>query len=213
MNMERFTTKAQQALADAQRLAHGYNHQELDGEHVLLALVEQGESLVPLVLQKLGVALPALKANKVRAIAVTSAQRSAILPDVPSIAEAGLKGYEVTGWYGVVMPAGVPAPVVAKLNGEINQVLKTPAVREHLVGQGVELTGGTPAAFGEAPVGFPAFAGVPLFQIWTTLHVPSVTMPVFKGPHGLPVGAQVIGKANGDRALFAAARRIYHALA
>ena len=63
MNMERFTTKAQQALADAQRLAHGYNHQELDGEHVLLALVEQGESLVPLVLQKLGVALPALKAD------------------------------------------------------------------------------------------------------------------------------------------------------
>jgi len=63
MNMDRFTTKAQQALQDAQRLAHGYEHQELDGEHVLLALVEQGESLVPLVLQKLGVALPALKAD------------------------------------------------------------------------------------------------------------------------------------------------------
>jgi ATP-dependent Clp protease ATP-binding subunit ClpB len=63
MNMDRFTTKAQQALQDAQRLAHGYEDQELDGEHVLLALVEQGESLVPLVLQKLGVALPALKAD------------------------------------------------------------------------------------------------------------------------------------------------------
>ncbi|MFM8468539.1 MAG: ATP-dependent chaperone ClpB [Limisphaerales bacterium] len=63
MNMDRFTTTAQQALQDAQRLAHGYDHQELDGEHVLLALLEQGESLVPLVLQKLGVALPALKAD------------------------------------------------------------------------------------------------------------------------------------------------------
>ncbi len=63
MNLDRFTTKAQQALQDAQRLAHDYSHQELDGEHLLLALIEQPESLVPLVLQKLGVALPALKAD------------------------------------------------------------------------------------------------------------------------------------------------------
>ncbi len=63
MNLDRFTTKAQQALQEAQRLAHGYSHQELDGEHLLLALIEQPESLVPLGLQKLGVALPALKAD------------------------------------------------------------------------------------------------------------------------------------------------------
>ncbi|PAW76549.1 MAG: ATP-dependent chaperone ClpB [Pedosphaera sp. Tous-C6FEB] len=63
MNLDRFTTKAQQALQEAQRLAHGYSHQELDGEHLLLALIEQSESLVPLGLQKLGVALPALKAD------------------------------------------------------------------------------------------------------------------------------------------------------
>ena len=61
--MDRFTTKAQQALQDAQRLAHGYSHQEIDGEHLLLALIEQPESLVPLVLQKLGVVLPALKGD------------------------------------------------------------------------------------------------------------------------------------------------------
>ena len=53
----------------------------------------------------------------------------------------------------------------------------------------------TPAAFGEAPVGFPAFAGVPLFQIWTTLHVPAVSIPVFKGPNDMPIGAQLIGQA------------------
>ncbi len=70
----------------------------------------------------------------------------------------------------------------------------------------------TASATGEAPVGLNATGNANNCLIWTTLHVPSVTMPVFKGPHGLPVGAQIIGKANGDRALFAAARRIYSAL-
>ena len=64
----------------------------------------------------------------------------------------------------------------------------------------------TPAAFGEAPVGFPAFAGVPLFQIWTTLHVPAVSLPVFKGPNGMPIGAQLIAKRHDDRKLFACAQ-------
>jgi amidase len=64
----------------------------------------------------------------------------------------------------------------------------------------------TPAAFGEAPVGMPAFAGVPLFQIWTTLHVPAVSIPVFKGPAGMPIGAQLIGKRHDDRKLFACAQ-------
>jgi Asp-tRNA(Asn)/Glu-tRNA(Gln) amidotransferase A subunit family amidase len=63
----------------------------------------------------------------------------------------------------------------------------------------------TPAAFGEAPVGFPAFAGVPLFQIWTILHVPAVSIPVFKGPNGLPIGAQLIARRHEDRRLFACA--------
>ncbi len=71
----------------------------------------------------------------------------------------------------------------------------------------------TASATGEAPVGLNATGKANNCLIWTTLHVPSVTMPVFKGPHGLPVGAQIIGKANGDRALFAAAHRIYRALA
>jgi amidase len=64
----------------------------------------------------------------------------------------------------------------------------------------------TPAAFGEAPVGFPAFAGVPLFQIWTTLHVPVLSIPVFKGPAGLPIGAQLIARRHDDRKLFACAQ-------
>jgi Asp-tRNA(Asn)/Glu-tRNA(Gln) amidotransferase A subunit family amidase len=71
----------------------------------------------------------------------------------------------------------------------------------------------TASATGEAPVGLNTTGNANNCLIWTTLHVPAVTMPVFKGPHGLPVGAQIIGKADNDRALFAAARRIYQALA
>ncbi len=71
----------------------------------------------------------------------------------------------------------------------------------------------TASATGEAPVGLNATGNANNCLIWTTLHVPSVTMPVFKGPHGLPVGAQIIGKADNDRALFAAAHRIYAVLA
>ena len=62
------------------------------------------------------------------------------------------------------------------------------------------------AAFGEAPVGMAAFAGVPLFQIWTALHLPAVSLPVFKGPNGLPIGAQFLAKRHDDRKLFSHAR-------
>jgi Asp-tRNA(Asn)/Glu-tRNA(Gln) amidotransferase A subunit family amidase len=70
----------------------------------------------------------------------------------------------------------------------------------------------TPAAFGEAPVGMPAFAGVPLYQIWTTLHVPCISIPVFKGPAGMPIGAQLIGKRHDDRKLFACAQWAFEKL-
>jgi amidase len=70
----------------------------------------------------------------------------------------------------------------------------------------------TAAAFGEAPVGMPAFAGVPPFQLWTTLHVPAISLPVFKGPNGLPIGAQLIGKRHDDRRLFACAQWVWKKL-
>ena len=61
----------------------------------------------------------------------------------------------------------------------------------------------TPAAFGEAPVGMAAFTGVPLFQIWTALHLPAISLPVFNGPNGMPIGAQLLAKRHNDRGLFA----------
>ena len=66
-----------------------------------------------------------------------------------------------------------------------------------------------PGAFGEAPVGIPAFEGVPMFQLWTILHVPAITLPVFKGPAGLPIGAQLLGRRHDDRNLFACAQWVY----
>ncbi len=70
----------------------------------------------------------------------------------------------------------------------------------------------TAAAFGEATVGWNAFVGAPLYQIWTTLHVPSVSLPVFSGPAGLPIGAQLVARRHDDRKLFACARWVFRRL-
>lgn len=91
--------------------------------------------------------VPYVKAGRLRALGVTSATRSSALPDVPTIAEAGLPGYEATAWFGVLAPAGTPEPVVTKLNTEISAVLRDPAVTKWMVGQGFEAAGGTPADF------------------------------------------------------------------
>ena len=88
-----------------------------------------------------------LRAGRVRALAVTSAQRVSSLPDVPTIAETGVPGYDVATWYGVLAPAGTPKPIVDRLNREIVAILKTPEVRQKLQDDGAEVVAGTPAAF------------------------------------------------------------------
>ena len=96
---------------------------------------------VPSVLQQ-------IRAGKVRPLAVTGSQRLASLPDVPTFAEAGIKGYESTGWFGLVAPAGTPAPIVARLQAEIRAVLIDPEVIAGARSAGVELTPTTSADFG-----------------------------------------------------------------
>jgi tripartite-type tricarboxylate transporter receptor subunit TctC len=81
-----------------------------------------------------------VRAGKLRAIAVTTPKRIASLPDLPAVAEA-LPGFEVVGWYGVMGPAGLPAPVVTKLHDEFVKVLKRPDVRERIVADGSEPVG------------------------------------------------------------------------
>jgi tripartite-type tricarboxylate transporter receptor subunit TctC len=92
--------------------------------------------------------VPHVKAGKLRALAVTSKQRSPLLPDVPTMAEAGLPDYSATSWYGVVLPAKTPPAIIATLNKHINEALKMPDVRAKLAAVGVETVGTTPDYFG-----------------------------------------------------------------
>ena len=94
-------------------------------------------------------ALPHIKAGKLRPLAVTTKTRSSVPPDVPTVAEQGMAGFEVTGWFGVLAPAGTPAAVIARLNKEINAVLSDPETRNKLEGIGVEAAPGSPADFGK----------------------------------------------------------------
>ena len=90
---------------------------------------------------------PHVKSGAVRALAVTTAKRSAAAPDVPTMAEAGLKGYETSTWGGVLAPAGTPKDVVDKLNAEMNKALAAPDVRQRMLDAGIEPAGGTPQQF------------------------------------------------------------------
>ena len=92
-------------------------------------------------------ALSQIRAGRLRAIAVSSATRARELPEVPTIAEAGYKGFEASTWYGLLAPARTPAPVIARLNAEVNRALKTPEVRERLAAEGGEALGGSPEQF------------------------------------------------------------------
>ena len=90
---------------------------------------------------------PHVKGGALRALAVTTAKRSAAMPDVPTMAEAGMKGYETSTWGGILAPAGTPQDVVAKLNGEVNKALAAPDVRQRMLDAGIEPAGGTPQQF------------------------------------------------------------------
>jgi tripartite-type tricarboxylate transporter receptor subunit TctC len=93
--------------------------------------------------------LPQVKAGKLRALGTSGTKRTPLAPDVPTIAEAGVPGYEVTVWFGLVAPAGTPREIVQKLNAEVLKILALPDVRERFLAQGVEPVGSTPEQFGE----------------------------------------------------------------
>ncbi|CAN5714254.1 tripartite tricarboxylate transporter substrate binding protein [soil metagenome] len=92
-------------------------------------------------------ALPHIQGGKLRALAVTTKTRSSILPDVPTVVEAGIPNFDVTGWFGMLAPAGTPPAIVTRLNAEVNAALALPDVKEKLASLGVEPGGGTPAEF------------------------------------------------------------------
>src|SRR6478609_6091691 len=88
--------------------------------------------------------LPHIKAGKVRALAVTSLKRSSALPDVPTLDEAGLKGYEVTAWFGLAAPAGTPSDSIQRLNQALNRSTDDPKLREALESRGATIVQHTP---------------------------------------------------------------------
>ncbi|WP_119153924.1 Bug family tripartite tricarboxylate transporter substrate binding protein [Caldimonas tepidiphila] len=95
------------------------------------------------------VVLPHVRSGRLRALAVSSPQRLASLPEVPTVAESGFPGFDADQWYGFVAPAGTPAAAVARLNAEINKILQTPAVAEQLATEGAIPTPTSPQAFGD----------------------------------------------------------------
>ena len=88
-----------------------------------------------------------IQAGKLRAIAVTTAQRFPLLPDIPTIAEAGYPGFEALAWNGILVAGGTPRPIIQRINAEINAILKDPSVKSALNAQGFDLIGGTPEDF------------------------------------------------------------------
>lgn len=92
-------------------------------------------------------ATPQIKAGRVRALAITSARRSALAPELPTVAELGFPGFEVVGWFGWVAPAKTPQQIVERLNGEIVRILKLPEMKERLLGLGADPVGNSAPAF------------------------------------------------------------------
>ena len=91
--------------------------------------------------------LPYAKQGRLRMLAVTTAKRPGALPDIPTIAEAGLPGFEVSNWYGVLATGGTPRPIVDRLNGELNRIARVPDLAEKLAAQGADPATGTPDDF------------------------------------------------------------------
>ncbi len=111
------------------------------------AIVDLLGGQVSLAFVSLPAALPHIKAGKLTALGISAPQRSAVAPEVPTIAESALAGYELENWYGVLAPAGTPRQIVNKLNGEIVKILQTQEVKERLNSQGFEIRTSTPEQF------------------------------------------------------------------
>ena len=109
------------------------------------AMLDLTAGQVQMSFESMPVVLPLVKGGKLRALAVTTPRRSSLMPDVPTLAESGLPGFDVTVWYGVFGPAGMPAAVTGRLNAAINEALKTPELSRRLTELGADVAGGTPA--------------------------------------------------------------------
>ena len=102
---------------------------------------------VQMVWGSMATTLPQVKSGRLRGVGVSTPARVAAAPEIPTISESGLKGYEVVLWHGLIGPKGLPPPIVSRINGELNTALKSKDMEERLAGDGVVPAGGTPAQF------------------------------------------------------------------
>jgi len=100
---------------------------------------------VDFMFDSLSSSLPQIRGGKLRAIAMASARRSRILPEVPTVAEQGVPGFDVSVWYSVLAAAGTPAPIVQRLHAEFVRAMRAPEVKEKIEGYGYDIVGMTPA--------------------------------------------------------------------
>src|SRR5690348_7803183 len=100
-----------------------------------------------LMFDNLASAMSQVKAGKLRALAVTTSQRSKLVPELPTMAEAGVPGFDISTWFGLLAPAGTPPAVIAKWNAGVTKILSDPSMRERLAAQGAEATPDSPDAF------------------------------------------------------------------
>ena len=130
------------------RLLAGIDLLHIPYKGVSPALIDVVSGQVSMTFSSILSSLPQVKSAKVRALAVTGAKRSNAAPELPTMDEAGVKGYESSTWYGIVAPVGTPAPVVQRLNAEVVAILRQPETNERLSREGAEPVGNTPQEFG-----------------------------------------------------------------
>lgn len=111
------------------------------------ATVDVVSGYVPIMFNNMLSAVPHVKAGRLRALAVTISKRSSALPDIPTIAESGVEGYDVSGWYGVLAPAGLPPHVLGRLNSAVNRAVLQPDVVRLLANEGIDAVTSTPDEF------------------------------------------------------------------
>lgn len=111
------------------------------------ALVDLMAGVLNLTFSDMAGALPHVKAGKLRTLAITTGKRSPTLPEVPTMTEAGVPGFQAASWFGVFVTAGTPQPVVTRLNTELTKLLRSPDMRERLTGLGFDVVGNTPDEF------------------------------------------------------------------
>jgi len=111
------------------------------------AVIELIAGQTSIMFSNMPTSLPQARAGKLRPLAVTSAKRSAAAPEIPTVAESGVAGFNVTAWYGVSVPAKTPRPVVDRLNAEFVRAIRSPDLRERLITAGADPAGNTPEQY------------------------------------------------------------------